>query len=561
MNDVDQRLKEIVEFLKYTHPSLMEPLKSRECIELRPIARMKETPYSFKRSLNLWDLNEKSIQRLKNFLIKHESSNCCLYYSIYTFDYDKVSYLKNGKLAKKGKINSDNAAYTEEIVLDFDNISHEDYKTFSNNLKSQGIEGLWVNSGHGFQFHLLLKDKSYDKQLLKEFVHLFREKGYPCDEACIDPARVMRLPYTYNHKGLVDAKYENEINDPPTSYIVEKTLQRYHLEELINKLKEVSTKKSLKPTKIGQKKKTMDSLSTKEESIAIHKLTYPFIDHYNLPDAICKMLNSTPDGYRNKALGFLIRYFKVYMKLGKSQMEEILTKWANEACQPSYNQTEFKEDFARLYYYNGLNYDADLAHKFGFVDFQNLNLITKQQIFIPNTFLTKMNQIDGNAVRAYLAVKLVEHLEKETNIDEIAAVLNLTTRAVRPTLKKLLESKDIYLVKGNRRLKESNRYLTTKITDLSKGYLKLSFNDVKSLIDELAVGELKLYLFMSYRFFNGDCFMSQNNIGKHIGLEQNTISELTKQLENKYYLKITKIPLAQSKSGVLIYSCRYSLLR
>ena len=28
----------------------------------------------------------------------------------------------------------------------------------------------------------------------------------------------MRLPYTYNYKGLVDAKYENEINELPIMF-------------------------------------------------------------------------------------------------------------------------------------------------------------------------------------------------------------------------------------------------------------------------------------------------------------------------------------------------------
>lgn len=549
---IKKQTNHIIEFLKLIHPSLGD---SHECIELRPIPRIKS---SYVRSINLWNYDDKSITRLKKFLIKHYDSSSCLYYSVFSFDYEKQSFLKNGKPASKGKINNDNAAYTEEIVLDFDEINHDDFVQYKSRIEDIGIDGLWVNSGHGYQFHILLKHKVYNKNILKDFVDLFIGCGFKCDPLCIDSARIMRLPYTYNRKCLSDPKYEHEKENPPFTYIEHASRQRYDVDTLITLLTpHIKASEQKKKTK----KKTTQPNSPKVDSVALQKMNFRYISQYSIPEPINKMLNSTKQGFRNKTLGFLIRYFKTYLKLGKDQMEEILLQWGKQSCNPPYNDEEFKEDFSRFYYYNGLNYDSALAKEFGYIDFENMNLITKQHIFLPNAILSKMNTIDGNALRCFLAIKLLEHLEKQTDIDALAKLLKITTRALRPAINKLTSDNYVYVLKGNRRLKEPNRYFTTKITDLSKGYLKLSFNDTKSLIDELSIGELKLYLFMSYRFFNGKCFMSQNNIGKNIGLEQNTISELTKKLEEKYFIRITKTPLAESKTGNFLFSCTYTLLR
>ena len=288
-------------------------------------------------------------------------------------------------------------------------------------------------------------------------------------------------------------------------------------------------------------------------------MIYPYVDKYTIPEPINKMLILTPIGFRNKSLGFLVRYFKFYLKLGKNQIEEILDLWVSYACHPEYEKNTFKSDFHRFYYQNGLNYDSALAKKFGYIDFDNQIQIEKQDIYITNSFLKEMNAIDGKLVRIYLGLKMLEHLEKETTVEEIAKILKITERAVRSCLPELTKKQYIYVLKGNRRQKIPNQYRTSKITSFTDGYLKLSFNDAKALIDELGIGELKLYLFLSYKFYYGDCFMAQKNIGEYIGLKQNTISGLTKQLEDKYFLRITKTPIL--KYGQLIYSCTYTLLR
>lgn len=602
---LDYHMESIVYFLKCVHPFLNGKQENgqRGCVEIRPLPRREEYEYRMTQSLNLWDLNEQSIQKLKRFVKKHIEYGSCLYYSVFAYDYDKEAYLKSGKKARKGRVNNDNALFTQEIVLDFDGIDQVGYEEVVMRMRNLGLDGMWVWTGHGYQVHILLDERVFEKDALAVFVEAFSGLGFACDVSCRDAARLMRLPATYNYKCLSDDKYVFE--EPALTRIVKGSDERYrknevlkriwdeqrkigfdeevsNTDEVIGKVQEVHNEVAVsdedmqgfcdvqeKPQKSqkgkkGQRKNAIESQPGRADSIALERkndFQYPYVDHYNIPEPINKMLNSTPDGLRNKALGFLIRYLKTYVKLSKKQIEEILTIWAKKACQPPYDMKEFVEDLSRLYYYNGLNYDSQLAQQFGFIDFENQNILVKNMIFIPQSFLEMFHTVEGNAVRVYLGLKMLEHFEKETTIDDLAQILDMTSRAIRPILKNLIAQKHIYVKKGNRRLKEPNRYFTTKIVDISKGYLKLSYNDVKAYVDELALGELKLYLFMSYKFFNGDCFMSQKNIGKNIGLEQNTVSELVKSLESKDYLRITKVPLGESKTGTFLYSNIYTMLR
>lgn len=574
---LDEQFHSIKEFLGLLHPFLLVENRSEQnqlpsdiCIEIRPISRG-EYDYSLSRSLNLWNLNDTSLLRLYQFLHRHQNQPYCLYYSVYAFDYEKIAKTKEGKPAVKGKITSDNALFTQEVVLDFDNITEFEQKQLDLSLQARNLEGLWTFTGHGFQLHILLQEPIFDPFLLKEMVELFHSHGFPCDTSCIDPARVMRLPYTFNYKCFNDEQYEDEKDSPPFSRIVKETKKRYSIEEvkealglkkeglsLPMKWQEENKEASSSPQK---RKEAIKSVSPKEDSIALHKITYPFIDKYSIPEPINKMLNNTPQGFRNKVLGFLIYYLKRYLRLGKHQLEEILSLWAVNACHPAYPSGKFTDDFSRLYYINGLLYDANLTKKFGFIDFGDQIQIQKQDIYITNAFLKQLSVLDGNEVRAYLGIKLMEHLEKEITIDSLAQLLQLTSRALRPVLKQLISKNHIYVVKGNRRMKEPNRYFSTKITSYSDGYLKLSFNDVKAYLDDLGIGELKLYLFMSYKFFFGDCFMSQKNIGSYIGVTQHAVSTITKSLEEKMYIRITKTPLFATKTDQFIYSCTYTLLR
>lgn len=98
---------------------------------------------------------------------------------------------------------------------------------------------------------------------------------------------------------------------------------------------------------------------------------YPYLDGKAIPPAVGKMLDHTPKGLRNKALGFLIKYLKEQCRLSRDQIQEILAIWAKDACIPCYPEQEFVSDFGRLYYQRrGLLYDSALAAEFGHIDFK-----------------------------------------------------------------------------------------------------------------------------------------------------------------------------------------------
>lgn len=552
---LNEQFDTITKFLTSIHPFLNKP-NQHVCIELRPIPR-DNYEFSLARPLNLWNLNEKSLLRLKEFLKVHNGKPYCLYYSVYAFDYDKPSYTKEGKLAQKGRITTEAAIFTQEIVLDFDSINYNEYKIIVDKFEAIGLYGLWTYTGHGYQVHILLDKPLFDKKALHKLVYKFRSKGFEADPACIDPARLMRLPYTFNCKCFSD---KTLLEEPPLTEILQETDERYSYEEIEDKLNTLSTV-NLEEEKLFEQltldKNLLKTSSKLKTDIELKKTDYPWIHRFDIPEPICKMLSKTPHGYRNKVFGFLVRYLKSYLKLSKLQIKEILDIWSTTACTPTYDITEFENDFQRFYYRNGLNFDSSLAKQFGYIDFSNQIKLQKQDILIPADLLKKINELDGKSVRLYLAIKMLEHVEKDTTIENLADLLGLSTRAIYPTLQDLIKNKLIYVIKGNRTKKIPHQYVVSKIvSSLSEGHLKISYNDTKSYIRELNNGEIKLYLFMLYKFYSGDCYMSQTNLGDNIGLKQNTISGLVSTLSDKDFLSIDKVPITES-----IYYCRYTLLR
>lgn len=552
---LQEQVQTIVSFLRAVHPFLDKP-NQYECIEIRPISRS-GYEYNLAKPLNLWNLNEKSIERLKEFLKLHNGKPYCLYFSVYTFDFDKIAYTKDGKVAQKGRITSDTAVFTQEIALDFDGFSYDEYINTVDAFEELDIYAVWTHTGHGYQAHILLDKPLMDKKALHKLVYLFRSKGFDADPSCIDAARLMRLPYTFNCKCFADDTYIEERDNPPLCELLQESISRYSYEELEQKLSQLKT---VREEEYVEQLKIKTSSTTKmvdNKDVVLQKTDYPWLHRFDIPEPVCKMLAKTPHGYRNKVFGFLIRYFKSYLKLSKLQIKEILDIWSTTACSPAYDITEFETDFQRFYYRNGLNFDTSLAKQFGYIDFGNQIRLQKQDILLPTDFLKKLDELDSKAVRLYLAIKLLEHVEKETNIENLAELLKLSTRAIHPTLQDLIKNKFIYVIKGNQTRKIPNQYVVSKIvSSLSEGYLKISYNDAKAYITELGKGEIKLYLFMLYKFYSGDCFMSQTHLGEFIGLSQNRVSEITTKLAEKDFLSIEHVPITDK-----VYFCRYTLLR
>lgn len=585
---LEDQFNQIIHFLSAVHPSLLAGEGYRPCVELRPLLRVEPTgnpksAYPLKRSLQIWDLEERSRERLRTFLKRHNGQPTCLYYSVFDYNNNADSLTAKGEKAKTGKITNASAMGAQEIALDFDNIGFEEYTKLVDRFEALGIYAVWVSSGHGYQAHILLEQRVLEKKALQQMVYKFRSKGFDCDPACVDPARVMRLPATYNLKCLKDEEYAHERDNPPLCMVVQETTERYSLETIFVKLDTLPTvsmaDEEAYQTALTQATAIVDeddldmvledevsaspSSADDNDVVRISRVEYPYLSEYVLPDPIQKMLIETPKGFRNSTLGFLVRFLKTQYKFGQSVIREILTVWAENACTPAYDKATFERDFARFYYqYNGLGYDPALRHQFGALDFDQLTLLRKQEIYIPNRLLRDLDKLDGKTVRLYLAIKMLEHYEEDATQEKLAETLSISTRALRPTLQDLVASGHGYMSKGNRRLGVPVTYHTSRIVSAHDGYMPLSYNDIHAYVNELygqgtrGNGELKLYLFMLYKFHSKDIYMSQSTMGRHIGVPQTTVSGIISKLEARRFLRIRK---KFRKNGIISYE--YDLMR
>ena len=239
----EEQLNKILDFLTLVHPSLINN-NSGACVELRPLARNQDNvPFVlYKNSYNTWQLREKDIDILRRWLDARNGYPMCMYYSVYAYDHDKRTLTKSGKVAQKGKITVEAAKFAEELPLDFDHCDEEEMKKYDEMFENIGIRPLWLFSGHGYQAHILLTDKVVGKTL-KYLVKLIRAKGFThVDPACVDEARMMRLPYTFNAKCFEKrTKYPEERMDPPMCHVVKSSDKRVSLKALIDALESIPT--------------------------------------------------------------------------------------------------------------------------------------------------------------------------------------------------------------------------------------------------------------------------------------------------------------------------------
>jgi DNA-binding MarR family transcriptional regulator len=254
--------------------------------------------------------------------------------------------------------------------------------------------------------------------------------------------------------------------------------------------------------------------------------------------------------------------------LGKQQICEILTTWAEQACNPSYNEIDFEKDFERLYLAGGLNYSSELAKHFGYIDFDaQIQLHRDNKIPISNTVFQSLDIIDGNVLRAYLAVKILNHGNRGDENDvpvTINSIADLTGMSI-PTLKRVLpvakKMKLLYIEQGAKRKGEPNTYHCNHINDSDVGFKALSVNDLDVYLStskrlKLSNNELKVYLFMLYKFYTKDRAMSLKKIAKFVGLTESAVSKIVKSLNTKRYLKIERV----YKDNVVFFN-KYTLLK
>lgn len=533
----DKGLNKIIEFLELVHPFLKEDTYKDECIEIRAVSRQKNLK---NKNINLWRTDDTKAQvYLEKFFSSTTEKPYCIYYSVFSLDYNKRTYRPDGAEYLKGYINSQNSVFTQILVADFDSIQLEEYLKYYNQFLNMGIEPLTIFTGHGYQLIILLKEKCYDKQILKYFNQALLEKGFPVDEQVIDSARVMRLPYTYNNKEF-DENNSYYSNNPRKieTFILHSTTNRYSVEKVFSVLgKSINFTDSSATNKIPEKQYSRIPKSYNME----------FFDR--LPKAIQKMLTETREHFRNSVLLFLVPYFRNTENLSVEEIKDIISVWATR-CKPPLDVYYIRSEVERLlnYEFDGKcgKYGDDLRKEFGDLNFDayfKIDVKTGDVVF-PNTFFKLYDSLHPCAIKIYLMLKVKEHLldKKEFIIEEIAEYTNTAVKTLYKYLPDLIKFSLIYKKKACRKTNTPALYMLPEKYDFSQGYTLINagvienmiFNSNKALLDT----EIKILTYL-YHMVDSDkkeCWISVRQLEKKIDISFSRISELTSSLHEKEYL-------------------------
>lgn len=562
---IEKQLIKQIRFLKAIYPWLNEDNYQDGAVELRPIKRDKEAKYI--KSYNTWRLEEKDINSLRDFLALLNGQGYCLYYSLFTLDYNKTS----GK--QKGKINLDNALYTSVLGADFDNITFDEFKAEKQKFINLGLETIDIFTGHGFQSLILLKEKVWDKEIIKKYTKLLISKGFKVDTAIVDCARVFRMPYSFNCKSL-DPKNKHYMEGIVPTTDVNWTEKRYHLADVfkalntlptaIEQMEELDIKEiKTEPVTIKEKKIQLDKIR-EIKNIKIENLNSLYkdlIDIERFPEPIQKMLQGTPSGLRNNVMLFIIPFLRHTLGLNIQTIKSILTIWGS-LCTPALDKAFIEQETDRIYKYGFKGqqgkYTTELREAYGYLEF---NKFTRQnKILIPNSIFEDFDVICDGAVKIYLALKLTEQVDgvKEFTQKEIEDISQISRRTFFRNINDLLSMGYICKRKSNRRLGEEYIYYINPYFSSIDGFTMLENAVVKLMLNQLTDGEMKLYSYLCFMIGSNknNCWASQKYLAKKIGKkDHSSISKMTDELVKKKY--ITKKTVEKDNIKHCIYNLNY----
>lgn len=580
---IEEQARKQQDFLRLIHPFLNETnIIRQDCVELRPLTRQKDIKYI--RSLNLWRLDQRGLERHIEFLKVLNGIPVCLYYSVYAYDYSKETYRKDGKPYAKGKINNQNARFTSIAICDMDKISEEQHSEVIGMFMSCGIEPLTVFSGHGFQDIVLLNEQVYDIELLKRFNYILKLKGFPIDEAIVDPARIMRMPFSFNCKAFCQEDKYHDAESPvaiPTK-LVRFTDKRYAVEEIfdrLNTLPDIKTDFSIQvnmPEKEQENRPAKDIAVMETEPIEVpirvfqelseeqvEELSniYNMIRLKGLPDAVQKMLYGTREGFRNKTLLFLTMFFANKLGLPLQKIIQALVIWGAR-CNPVLEEEYIIANVTRIYrrkFKGNGKYDSQMVKEFGYIDFKMYR--RDHKVLVRNEFFELFHLLSDGAVRVYLAAKLHEKMtgERLWTICNLVELTGFSTRTLHRHLQQLTDYSLIDKKRYCRSKGEQYRYCTNKFFDVTKGFLSFETATLEYLLKQglLTDGELKLYVYLCHKInqsAGSECWLSQKSLGKDTAKKRNSVSEMTTSLHKKGLIKKTA-----ENCGKVTY-CYYTLI-
>ena len=560
-----KQLDTIVEFLKLVHPSLLT--ENSECVELRGLARDYDSvPFHLRqKSFFTWHLEEKDRTIMEKWLNSRNGFPLCLYSSFYSFDYHNQPYTKAGRPAQKGKVTVAGAMYTEERPLDFDACDLATMTEYDRRFSEYGIQPLWLYSGHGYQAHILLNERVSDQNIMKFLVHLLKAKGFThVDPKCVDAARVMRLPYTYNCKCFEkSSKHLGERSAPPLCQVVKMSTERISVKQLtdaINRMPIEDMEEYIKALSIrdGFQNNPPDSMpsdaplpspaapdqSEKKATVVRQLPAYPeaLIKKMSVPEfpePIRKMLTCTKQGCRHDSLAFLLHFLCYFLGFAAKETRTILKLWNQGACEPPLENFD-KEVSAAWPGYG--KYDlTKIARVFGYVDLKGYMAVkSRTEISIPTDLIDNPKKYGCESICPYIAMALLEHDGKPCTMQNIAEKMGGGRKRAGELVSHLVSKNLTYQVAGIRSAGIPDAYKLTKIHPSSKEYYPLEVLVAQDYL-KLYKTELSLLLYLrrKCRTVDGSFVINQSTLAEALGCDRTTISKTMAKLEKAGDIDIT----------------------
>lgn len=623
VEELEQQFNEIYNFLATIDPSkvLRDSYTGSPAFvsatELRSLQRdgknIKSTAYY---SL----LNQKFIEDLeKNYDSKYDRYDLktyleyingkayCSFYSVFTFE--PMRDEKTNRI--DFKVKNENAKYTMALPMDFDNIGEEEYKEIKQRFTALGLETLDIFSGHGYQMIILINQKCYDKNVLNMFTNLLYEKGFPVDKQITDPARIMRLPNTYNCKCLdKNSKYYGK-EEPIFTRLVNKTGRRYNINDVFIKLLSLeSVEPQLKEIKEVEVPR-LEEVKIKEvevprsEEVKIKEVEVPrqeevkindnkvldFIEHISLSNnklkklqdlyantrinilelepVIQNILFGTREGMRHDVILFIMPYLKNYKKYTQEEIEDILIIWGKQSKMlPS----EIKTQVRSLYSYEKMTapygiYSDNLKREYGvFKLATSKNQVPK--LCITNDLIKNLDKLPNKALKLYMALMLVNQETGENifTIDDLVKITKFSRRTIYRSKEYLIKHK--YMTVNKRCKQKGEKYLYSlnlNILNFNKtkfGFIAISQNIFKKALENLTTGELYnwLYISMCQGTSNKVCDLNQYVLGSKTNRSNTAVSNITTNLAKKGFMsKATKWRIIDVSKNIYEQYCLYDV--
>ena len=565
--EVKEQAEGIFNFLKLTHPYInnkkifyKEGQAAEEqinadsvAIELRALRRDRpDRPYY--RSFKLYRFADSELERLYKFLLELNNKEIpyCLYYSVYCFDNNIMA------VNKQGKKSENNAIATQVLVMDFDNISEDEFILERLQLAKLGLETLDVFSGHGFQSIILLDKMTEDKDLLKRFTNLMLKKGFRVDHKIKDCARIMRLPFTYNSKELSKTSIENPCIIK--TFIYSNTDKRYDLEYVLERLEslesvveikeiekveevegtvvktEVITENKVVKNNVIQLKDSLEDLTYNKERLAE---LYTMLDVESLPEPVLKMLEGFRMGYANSMLLFLTIYLKEQGYPKSTIVQAMLVLAEQDKFNYAWNKNVVKSEVNRFYYsdYDWRSIFTTELQSFGYVEY---NLVDKSILTINNYVFKNLNKISSSAFYIYLKLLLKQDMtgQRVFTLDEICEAVGYKRRAIFKHLDDLVKVKLIDKQRQNRRRGEEYKYYLSIFTVDNIGFTKISKGSIKLLLNMVDFKQINQTEFVVSMYFKYVCYggkresnIGQETIAEALGVNKSTISRAVDGME------------------------------